>query len=150
MYQWQFEKYKASAEEVGRIFEEIEKRDGAITPEAVVEEARSEDSPLHDDFEWNDTEAARKYRIDQARKMISLVIRVADDKTPIRAYVNVERGVNKGRYMNIEKVVEEDDLWSVVLANARRELQIFTSKHRRYQKFAELCGAIDKFLEETA
>lgn len=150
MYQWQFEKYKASAEEVGRIFEEIEKRDGAITPEAVVEEARPEDSPLHDDFEWNDTEAARKFRIDQARKMISLVIRVADDKPPVRGYVNVERGVNKGRYMSIQKVVEDGDLWAVVLANARRELQIFTSKNRRYKQFAKLIAAMDEFLEETA
>ena len=36
---------------------------GVFGAEAVVEAARPEDAPLHSYFEWDDTEAARRYRL---------------------------------------------------------------------------------------
>lgn len=44
---------------------------GAVTPQEVVEAARPETSPLHDYFEWNDNEAAQKYRLTQARGLLN-------------------------------------------------------------------------------
>lgn len=46
---------------------------GNLTPAAVVEDARSKKSPLHDQFEWDDGEAAHKYRLEQARTLIRSV-----------------------------------------------------------------------------
>lgn len=46
---------------------------GIITPDAVLEDARNEDSPLHKYFEWDDTVAANAYRKDQARELIRSV-----------------------------------------------------------------------------
>ena len=40
---------------------------GRVTPEEVIDAARRTDSPLHDYFDWDDTSAAHKYRIEQAR-----------------------------------------------------------------------------------
>jgi hypothetical protein len=37
-------------------------KESCISPESVVEAAKNKDSPLHDYFECNDEEAARKYR----------------------------------------------------------------------------------------
>lgn len=48
------------AEEAVAALEAIRARDGGkLTPEAVVDSARSKGSPRHRLFEWNDTEAAR-------------------------------------------------------------------------------------------
>lgn len=41
-----------------------------LTPEMVVAAAAAKSSPLHKFFEWNDSEAAKKYRLQQARQLI--------------------------------------------------------------------------------
>jgi len=43
---------------------------GEVTPDAVVEAAKDEDSPLHAEFEWNDGAAAHQHRLAQARYLI--------------------------------------------------------------------------------
>ena len=46
-----------------------EKLGGYITPEAIVEEAAEDSSPIHDEFEWDDSVAAHEHRKDTARAM---------------------------------------------------------------------------------
>lgn len=43
---------------------------GSLTPEMVVREASSSNSPLHGLFEWNDARAAHQHRLDTARTLI--------------------------------------------------------------------------------
>jgi len=52
---------------------QLEARDGTITPDAVVRAAAEEASPLHRHFEWDDTEAAHAFRLEQARTLIRSV-----------------------------------------------------------------------------
>lgn len=47
--------------------------DGRLTPDLVVQDAESSDSPLHELFEWDDGVAGHKYRIEQARQVITSV-----------------------------------------------------------------------------
>ncbi|MEN6336604.1 MAG: hypothetical protein ABFE13_26405 [Phycisphaerales bacterium] len=49
---------------------EIVSRKGTITAADVVTEAADESHPLHEFFEWDDSEAARKFRLTQAVAMI--------------------------------------------------------------------------------
>ena len=71
----------------------IAKRDGGLLrPQAVVDAARPEDSPLHGAFCWDDTEAARLYRLDQAQRLIrSFKIEIESDGASIAvpAFINV-------------------------------------------------------------
>lgn len=46
---------------------------GRLTPDAVVEDARNKDSPLHDHFEWDVEKASAAHWIDQARTLITSV-----------------------------------------------------------------------------
>jgi hypothetical protein len=50
-----------------------EKRDGVLTPEDVVSDARSAKSPLHGLFTWDDKEAAHQHRLMVARSIIRSV-----------------------------------------------------------------------------
>lgn len=43
---------------------------GKVTPQMVVDSAKSQKSQLHGCFEWDDSQAARKYRLAQATAMI--------------------------------------------------------------------------------
>ncbi len=43
------------------------KRDGQLTASGILKMAENESSPLHSIFEWDDTKAAREYRLYQAR-----------------------------------------------------------------------------------
>jgi len=51
----------------------IESRAGKLTPEQVVTVAADEASALHGCFTWDDSEAAAKWRLDEARAIIRSV-----------------------------------------------------------------------------
>jgi hypothetical protein len=96
---------------VERILTEIYERDGVITPQGLVEEARSSGHILHGYFEWNDSKAAEKYRLTQATAMIlatkfvAVLQRQADEpprvisaQKPVREFLPMYRGEGfKGR-----------------------------------------------------
>jgi hypothetical protein len=46
-------------------------RAGRLTPEEVVDHARDPDCPGHGFFEWDDSKAAHKHRLDQARELLA-------------------------------------------------------------------------------
>ena len=70
-----------TADEVGYIINEIlrKKREEAddprllLQPQDLIDAAEPPDSELHDLFEWDDTIAARKWRLNQARKLIKSI-----------------------------------------------------------------------------
>jgi len=58
---------------VRRELRKITSSAGKLTPEEVVNAARPDDHPLHRYFDWDDTAAAEKYRLYQARGLIRSV-----------------------------------------------------------------------------
>lgn len=46
---------------------------GTLTPEKIVEDAQDPDSPLHEEFEWDDEKAAHQHRLMQARTLIRTI-----------------------------------------------------------------------------
>ena len=60
-------------------------RDGDLTPDKVLAAAVPEDSPIHNQFEWDDTRAGHTYRLTQARALIRRVrVSVIVDEPVIR------------------------------------------------------------------
>lgn len=63
---------------------------GVLLPEAVVQAARDPRSPLHASFTWNDSEAAEKRRLDEARALIrSVKVIIQTDSRRIEAVAYV-------------------------------------------------------------
>lgn len=63
---------------------------GMITPDRVVRAARRTSSAMHHRFQWDDSRAARAYRIEQARELIrSIHFTVLFEDRPVVAPVYV-------------------------------------------------------------
>lgn len=75
----------ASAEVV---FQELEraKIDGSISLETIVANAKPKNALLHDEFTWANSEAAEKWRLLEARKVVQSIEIVHENGQLTRAY----------------------------------------------------------------
>lgn len=125
VYEWKkCSRMKANAIKVG---EELLKLGDEITPAAVVDAARkNKKSELHKCFEWDDSKAAEKYRLDQARYMLRMIVVREEMPLPgsdemqqvaVRVYECVSPSSEEtGKaYMPTRKVLADPDLRIQVL-----------------------------------
>lgn len=133
-----------------KILRALQRKGGGILhPADVVEAARPPESPLHGEFEWDDSVAAEKWRIEQAREMIRVtVVYEPRNEREIKAFVVLERDrVEGGGYRYVPALLRtttgRDDLLSVALS----ELRTFQQKYRH---LSELAGVFAEIEEATA
>ena len=139
---------------VVRELKKIESTQGIITPAAVVAAAAPSKSPLHGFFEWDNKQAANKYREHQARQLIaSVYVRDADSETaqPVRAFVNVKVDVegseeNAQGYLSQGALLKNPGLQQQVIAYARSQLLLWRAKFGGYEQFYEVARAIDEIV----
>lgn len=147
IYKWRFYQYSVDANIVGKTIEKIEKKYGECTASLLLEEARNKKSQLHSLFEWDDTVAAEKFRLDQATKIITAVAVIYDNNNeePIitRAFVNVG-AKNNGSFITMATALSNEKSRSIVFQHALEELQTFKAKYAGLQELAELFKSIDK------
>lgn len=123
-----------------------------LTPELVVTEARAEDHPLHDRFEWDDAVAGEHWRREQAHELIRsvrVVYREAtetDEARTVRAFHAV-RGPSGHVYEPVEKVREDPLISAMVLRDMERE---WRQLQRRYGHFAEFLELVRADLDQKA
>jgi len=125
------------ARELARIAEE---NDGMLRQEDVVAFARNPDTALHTQFDWDDTEAARKWRLEQAGRIIRLQVKVIESTNQtVRAYVSLtpDRGKEDGGYLPIDVVLDDKERSKQMLRDALSEL---SAVRRKYQALTELAG----------
>ncbi len=132
---------------------EIAKRDGGkLRPQAVVDAARDEDSPLHNAFCWDDTEAARLYRLDQAQRLIrrfKIVIEEPKGKpieVPVFISVSTDReGGCKAEnpYRFAEDVAKDEDLTAVAVHDALELLRSIKERYSYLKQLRDIWEAID-------
>lgn len=107
---------EAVAQELLRLYEQH----GKLTAELVVEAARDPDSPLHSAFTWDDAEAARERRLEQARSLIrSVVILKQEDKEPRCVFVNIS---STNSYVPTEVVVNNIDMYLEAWEDAKKRV----------------------------
>lgn len=148
MYKWKIEGvWKQDANLVGKELEVLANENN-LTPEAVLNIAKDENSSLHNLFEWNDEIAAEKYRLSQARQIIQQIVVVNNhpnaEAREIRAFVTESK--NNGHYQLITTVIEDPITYEVLLKRAKLELQAFKDKYKSIIEFKELFSEIDKVL----
>ena len=123
-------------------------RDVEITPEQVLEKARDEQSELHKCFEWNDSIAAEKYRLQQARQLIQFLVVVPkqDSKPPIRHFqITSQRNV----YMPTTHFATQHDEYQKLLQRAYAELRSFQNRYKSLSELERVFEEIDKISVKT-
>lgn len=115
----------------------IYRRDGRVTPDALVEESRPEDAPLHKMFEWNDTRAASLYRREQARTIIRRVTIQVDENTQAPAFLHVPSEPREQSYLPTEVAVSDSVQWEIAMADVKRQLSGALKRVRSLEHLAK-------------
>lgn len=138
------------AQSVGEELERLRLANGKLTKEIVLEAARHRNSPLHDHFEWDDTEAAKKFRLVQARNLIRHVVVVfenpnSEEQVETRAFVSISsQDENKLIYTSIEDAMADDLMREEVFRNALESLNSWKKKYANLEIFYDVVKAIEK------
>lgn len=131
--------------ELKRIAEE---NGGQLRPADVVDAARPLESPLHSRFEWDDNEAAQRYRLWQARQLIAVTVEyIGSGKEAILSRVFVSLTSDRrdaAGYRTIESVMTDKDSRSELLADAMKEMETFQKKYAELKELATVFAEMRK------
>lgn len=112
----------------------------SATTAQILDKARDEKTELHKFFDWDDAEAAEKWRLQQARHIVcNLVIKEKTDapKPEVRVFFKTD---NESGYKPTALIMQDKDEYQKLLARALAELNSFRAK---YKSLTELDGVFD-------
>jgi hypothetical protein len=125
---------RAKREAIAARLEKIAKLNGGrVTPDAVLADAQNAKSPLHDQFEWDDTVAARQYRLQQARELIRSVKVEITTNTKTVSTVRYVRDPSAGEeqgYVEVAKLRDDRSLAAEALAAEVRQANALVARAR--------------------
>ena len=113
-------KADADAQAVGEELERIRQRDGIITVDAALSEARYVHSPLHPLCTWDDDIAAENWRRDEIRRAIRSIKVITPEQEEYRAFVHCANPdpSTQGYYQRTEVAVQNLDEYELVFKAA--------------------------------
>lgn len=104
-YKWT-RRFPVDAQIVGEVIEALPER----SADYLLREARKKRSPVHSLFEWDNTKAAREYRLLQARLIINSleceVVSVGSEPQYIKAYI--KQAGDTSIYVEIDEATDDD------------------------------------------
>ena len=120
--------------------------DGKLRTQDVVEFAKDENTALHGQFEWDDTQAGYNYRLWQARQLIRAAVTVLPSTgETIEAYVSLTPNRHdNGGYTAMVDILNDAELYQQMLQDALREMELFEAKYRRLSELAPIFKAAKK------
>lgn len=128
-----------------RLAELTMKNGGILTPEAVVEDAKSKESPLHDLFQWDVKKAAYQHWLDTARSLIRSVrveVHVESRKVSTVAYVRDPKAPPERQgYVRTATLRSDTDLAREAL---EQEFQRITAAMHRARELSVYFGLKDE------
>lgn len=147
VYQWKIPGIiPVDAQTAGEELDRIYRRDGVISPDAIVNDNAEPSAPLHGCFEWDDGKAAHKYRVSQAQSIIQAIVSVPEetqDNQPVRAFVSVSNEYHPTRI-----VMRDINMRSTLLESALAELRAFKRKYESLVELSSVFDAISNLVEE--
>lgn len=127
-------------EEIMEICDDFE----SATPQAVLEKARDESAELHKCFTWDDSIAAEKYRLTEARlvtrQLVIKEVQVPKDRPEVRLFYKTD---NESGYKPTQIIVRQEDEYKKLLARAYAELRAFKAKYSMLKELQEIFELID-------
>lgn len=134
----------------------LAERNGVLTPEAVLLHAQNPTSALHHRFTWDDAEAAKLRRLDEARSLIMRVkvrIETRPNEPPItvRAFVSLsEDRVQGGGYRRIETVLADPAMRADLLSTAIEEMKALRARYQHLEELARVFAELASLEQRKA
>ena len=126
------------------------RNDGLLTPSAVIEEARDENSVLHGAFTWDDTEAAAKWRIYEAQKLIRdcrITIEVGEEMVETYTFVGLSTDRNNSAkdnpYRLAQDVAASPNLTAIAENDAKEQLRSVKKRYGHISSLKRIWDDID-------
>ena len=137
---------KSDAKIIGNFIEE-RFPEGIYTAKDVLIAARPKNSPIHKYFDWDDTTAAEKYRLFQARILITsyrVIINNVEAPSAVNVYIDDTR-----TYMATDVAQNVPSIWDAYLESALRDLKSWKHRYDSLSKLKPIIKHVDKFLIKT-
>ena len=135
---------KADPEKVGNELAELGE---TINERQIVDKARDETTELNKCFEWNDEIAADKFRLEQARRICTMLhVVYLDDKQEedkpkeLRMFYHAP---STPGYTQTKVIFKQEDKYEALLTQARYELKCFKNKYSMLQELKPIFDLID-------
>lgn len=122
------------------------KSGGVLKPETVVEFARNPKTALHSWFTWDDSDAAREYRLWQARQVIRVCVTIQENEKepPVRTYVSLYEDRGGDGYRLMTDVLSDEEMCEKLLVQALAEFKLWQAKYNQLNKLAPIFAAGEK------
>ncbi len=123
------------------------KNDGILLPEEVVQAARPEHSILHKYFDWEDSEAADKWRLHQARNLIRVVVHYLpgrEKEEPTKVFVSLSSDREESGYRRMIDVMDDKGHRAMLLSDAFEEMNLFRRKYGHLRELADVVEAMTR------
>jgi len=139
---------KKKAQEYGERLESVKDIYGSLTADVVLQDAEKDDSPYHNEFIWDDTEAAHRWRKHTARNLIGCIHVEIEDYEPIVRNFECVIVEDEKVYEDIETVIGSDDLREQVVDRLKKDIEKLRMKYGAYKHLQELFTKVNKLIVE--
>jgi hypothetical protein len=150
-YAWEGNRPKyngLTAQDAGEYVETLYDRyKGHLTKDEILAAARNRNSPLHKFFEWDENEAAEKFRRRQVAQLLgSLRVRRHKKATTTRAFVFVSNPDHKGKkvFIDIASAMRNPDMRREVVAKALRSLNSWVTAYGGQRELRFLSASVER------
>ena len=127
---------------------------GSLTPDNVLKDARKETSPLHGEFEWDDSIAGHKYRLEQARSLIAghkVYIERRSYTITAPAYIrDPSAGTGEQGYRSVASLKSDRDLAREALISEAGRAAAYLERVRSLAVALDLESELEPILERFA
>lgn len=142
---------KAHVQLVRAALKQLVAEHGDATAKQLLELARPKKSPLHALFDWDDSNAGEKYRLQQAGTFIRCVrFRILTEQgiRVVPEHISVFHEPGRRAYVPTLQVMSDPELAEQALAEAREAYLRLRNRYAMLRSLAPIHAAIDETLDK--
>lgn len=141
---WGFMKFRGDAQ---KCYDEVQTLGEQYTPAQVLELARNPGTELHKCFTWDDSIAAERWRLQQARQVCSsFTVIIEKEEGKPQSFRMIQHDSEERVYRPISLTVRNQDQYASLLKQAKAELAAFKRRYKSITELEDLIDEIDRIL----
>ncbi len=143
---------KFTQEVIGEVLEVQEKF--GLTAENLLKKASKKSSSLYEFFDWDNSSAGEKWRLQQARNVINEIKIVVEDKEiyafesvivnveELKPTASIQKGFNKREYKSIVEIMNKEEYRKQLVQRALAEVIYWKERHSELTELSEIFSLI--------